>query len=347
MHYDRISADCHLDLCWLPPDLFTSRASAAMRDRMPYVTEGPKGPMWVTKKGGNFGLANGMGSAGREYVPGQIHRSDRMASTGLYEDGKRGIRRLSDPELRLKDQDRDGVQAEVLYGILGSSTRMNDPEAAVEMIRIYNDFLADFCETHPDRFAGLACIPSVPIDAAVNEVQRVVKRGGVRGLDVANTLDMPPLYEPYWEPLWDAVDESGLPLHFHTVGGRMPDGIRKTLWGSAWGEKVDAPMPHRVARAGFAVHISGFQIYMSTILMSLVYGGVLERHPTHARGDRRGRHRLDSLHPGPHGPGVGGPVQGPGPQHEARVTTGGGSAGPPISRTASASSCSTSWARTT
>jgi predicted TIM-barrel fold metal-dependent hydrolase len=263
----------------LPPDLFTGRASAAMRDRMPYVTEGPRGPMWVTKKGGNFGLANGMGSAGREYVPGQIHRSDRMASTGLYEDGKRGIRRLSDPELRLRDQDRDGVQAEVLYGILGSSTRMNDPEAAVEMIRIYNDWLADFCETHPERFAGLACIPSAPIDAAVSEVKRVVKRGGVRGLDVANTLDMPPLYDPYWHPLWDAIDDSGLPLHFHTVGGRMPDAIRKTLWGSAWGEKVDAPLEHRVARAGFAVHISGFQIYMSTILMSLVYGAVLERHP--------------------------------------------------------------------
>ena len=280
MTLTRISADCHIDMPWIPPDLFTGNARASLRDRMPYVTEGPKGPMWVTKKGGNFGLANGMGSAGREYVPGQIHRSDRMASTGLYEDGKRGIRRLSDPELRLKDQDRDGVQAEVLYGILGSSTRMNDPEAAVELIRIYNDFLADFCETHHDRFAGLACIPSVPIEAAVNEVQRVVKRGGVRGLDVANTLDMPPLYEPYWEPFWDAVDESGLPLHFHTVGGRMPDGIRKTLWGSAWGEKVDAPMPHRVARAGFAVHISGFQIYMSTILMSLIYGGVLERHPS-------------------------------------------------------------------
>ena len=279
MHYDRISADCHLDLCWMPPDLFTSRASAALKDRMPYVTQGPKGPMWVTKKGGTFGLANGMGSAGREYVPGQIHRSDRMASTGLYEDGKKGIRRLSEPELRLKDQDRDGVQAEVLYGILGSSTRMGDPEAAVEMIRVYNDWLADFCDTHPERFAGLACIPSAPIDAAVAEVKRVVKRGAVRGVDVANSPDMPPLYDPYWSPLWDAVDDSGLPLHFHTVGGRMPDAIRKTLWGSAWGEKVEGTIDFRVARAGFAVHISGFQIYMSTILMSLIYGGVLERHP--------------------------------------------------------------------
>ena len=40
---------------------------------------------------------NGMGSAGREYVPGQIHRSDRMASTGLYDDGKRGIRQAHRP----------------------------------------------------------------------------------------------------------------------------------------------------------------------------------------------------------------------------------------------------------
>ena len=40
---------------------------------------------------------NGMGSAGRKYMPGKIHRSDRMASTGLYEDGKKGIRRLTDP----------------------------------------------------------------------------------------------------------------------------------------------------------------------------------------------------------------------------------------------------------
>ena len=28
MHYNRISADCHLDLPWMPPDLFTSMALA-------------------------------------------------------------------------------------------------------------------------------------------------------------------------------------------------------------------------------------------------------------------------------------------------------------------------------
>src|SRR5437762_4665311 len=138
MRYEMISADCHVDLCWLPPDLFTANASAGLRDRMPYVCDGPKGPVCVTKQGANLGLVNGMGSAGREYVPGQIHRSDRMASTGLYEDGRKGIRRLTDPDLRLQDQDRDGVQAEVLYGILGSSMRLNDPEAGFVMLQIYN-----------------------------------------------------------------------------------------------------------------------------------------------------------------------------------------------------------------
>ena len=46
---------------------------------MPFVADGEKGPVWVSRNGAYFGLQNGMGSAGREYVPGQIHRSDRMA----------------------------------------------------------------------------------------------------------------------------------------------------------------------------------------------------------------------------------------------------------------------------
>src|SRR5438445_4441885 len=139
MRYELISADCHVDLCWLPPDLFVQNASPDMRERMPRVVDGPKGPTWTTKAGANVGLACGMGSAGSQYVPGKIHRADRMAATGLYEDGKRGIRRLTDPDLRIKDQDRDGVQAEVLYGVLGASSRLNDSEAAVEVMRVYNE----------------------------------------------------------------------------------------------------------------------------------------------------------------------------------------------------------------
>jgi predicted TIM-barrel fold metal-dependent hydrolase len=265
MQYEIISADCHIDLPWLPADLFIDHASARLRDRMPYVEQTDKGPYWVSKNGGNFGLQNGMGSAGRVYVPGQIHRSDRMAEQGLYRDGEAGIPRLTDPELRVKDQDLDGIQGEVLYGILGASGRLNDEEAATEMMRIYNEWLADFCAKRPERFAGIASIPSTDIDAAVSEVERVVQRGVLRGLEVANNHAMKPLFDPHWEPLWQVINESGLPLHYHTIGPRIDYDFQT--------------MERLQRRQAFAVHITGFQLAMSKIVMEIIYGGVLEAYP--------------------------------------------------------------------
>jgi predicted TIM-barrel fold metal-dependent hydrolase len=239
--------------------------------------------MWMTKKGANLGHLNGMGSAGRKYIAGRIHRADRMAETGLYEDGKRGIRRLTDPHLRVKDQDRDGVQAEVLYGVLGATSRLNDAEAAVEVMRIYNEWLAEFCAACPDRYAGLASIPNHPIEASIAEVKRVAARGVLRGLDIANSPDLRPLWDPYWNPLWQVIDETGLPLHFHTVGGYMPDHIRRiAMIGSdptrallPGAPEVELP----VARAAFASHITAFQINMSSVLTSMIFSGILERYP--------------------------------------------------------------------
>jgi predicted TIM-barrel fold metal-dependent hydrolase len=264
MKYDVISADCHIDLIWLPPDLFTSNASIELRDRMPYVTEGPRGREWVTKAGASFGLDVGMGSAGRQYVPGSIHRSDRMAATGLFDKEQATARRLTDPDLRLKDQDRDGIQAEVLYGILGATSRLNDDEAAGAMLRIYNDWLAEFCAKHPDRYAGLACIPNHSREAAVAEIERVARRGAVRGLEIARKYDMTPLWDPWWDPVWDAAATSGLPLHFHTIGGARRDFSQLT---------------GKTLLAARAASITQFQIHMADVLMAIIFAGVLERRP--------------------------------------------------------------------
>ena len=258
-----ISADCHIDLIWMPPNLFTDNARAALKDRMPYVTEGENGPTWVSKNGAIFGLQCGMGSAGRQYVPGQIHRSDRMASTGLYEPEQRELRRLTDPNLRLVDQDLDGVSGEVLYGILGASSRLNDPEAATEVMRIYNEWLAEFCSAQPDRYAGLANIPNHDIAAAVAEIERVAERGVVRGLEVANSYDMKPLFHTDWEPMWAVANAAKLPVHFHTVGSKPPS--------------IEGLEPLQ-QRQQFAVQITGFQMGMSRILMEVIFGGILEKY---------------------------------------------------------------------
>jgi len=55
MQYQVISADGHIDLPWLPPDLFTANASKEFKDRMPYVTDSGKGPIWVANNGIQFG----------------------------------------------------------------------------------------------------------------------------------------------------------------------------------------------------------------------------------------------------------------------------------------------------
>ena len=265
MKYNVISADCHIDFPWLPSELFLDNCHPDLLERMPYVEETDKGRFWTSKKGARFGLQNGMGSAGRRYVKGEIHRSDRMAETGLYDDGANGIPRLTDPDLRLADQARDGVQGEVLYGVLGAAMRLQDDVASVEVLRIYNEWLADFCSKHPDRYAGIASITSSSIETAVEEVERVAKRGVARGIEVSITHDMLPLFHPDWEPLWAAIEDAGIPMHFHTIGPKMPYDYEKL-----------GPLQRRQA---FAVHITGFQLAMATVLMEIIYGGVLEAHP--------------------------------------------------------------------
>src|SRR5207247_11459377 len=62
-----ISADDHIDLQWLPKDLWQKRVPPAWRDRAPKVVETPEGPYWVRgsdrwdPSGGRKGAAGAQG----------------------------------------------------------------------------------------------------------------------------------------------------------------------------------------------------------------------------------------------------------------------------------------------
>ena len=304
MRYNRISADCHLDMPWMPPDLFTSEASREMKDRMPFVADGPDGPLWQTKSGATFGLKNGVGPSGAKLVPGQNRRVDIMAETGLFADGKKDIRRVSDPHLRLKDMERDGVDAEVIFGILGSASKLQDNEAAAEMFRIYNDWLKDFCSHYPDRHIGLACLPYGNVDWAVQEIHRVAKMG-LKGLELSCSWDMEPMWHPCWEPLWKAVDDVQLPLHFHTFPTTPPRAREMTSGpGAARGDvhrRVGVP-------DGADPHPGGDDRRRRVRALSAPAGVV-----------RRERHRLDSVRTGPHGLRIRGPLPRPDEAEAERI----------------------------
>jgi uncharacterized protein len=266
MQYRRISADCHLDMIWLPPDLFTSEAPRALKEKMPFVAEKPDGTKrWMTHDGADFGTPGGVGAVGSDYVPGKQLRVDKMHEAGLYDDFKtKGHRRPGDPHLRVKELDRDGVDAEVIYGILAACGKMEDREAANEMLRIYNNFMHNFCSYYPDREIGLACLPYSDIEAAAAEVHRVAKLG-MKGVEVSCSWHMTPMWHPMWDPLWQAVNDTQLPLHFHTFPAVDPK-LRAQQTG---------PTQRAMTYAGLCL----FQMTLGQILTSLMGAAVFERFP--------------------------------------------------------------------
>ena len=211
-----------------------------------------------------FGLVGGVGASGQKYVSGKQLRVDIMAKTGLYDEGRKGVRRPGDPHLRVKEMERDGVDAEVIYGILAAAARLNDREASNEMLRIYNTWLAGFCSHYPDRHVGLACLPYGDIEAAVAEVHRVAKLG-FKGIELSCSWDMEPMWHEQWEPLWRAIDEVGIPLHFHTFPSISP--------------KIREKHSGLTLRALQYSSICMFQMTLGNILTALMGRAVFERYP--------------------------------------------------------------------
>src|ERR1700686_5473403 len=155
--------------------------------------------------------------------------------------------------------DRDGVDAEIIFGILGVARRVRDHEAANEMLRIYNDWLKGFCSKYPDRHIGLACLPYGDIEAAAKEVHRVAKLG-LKGLELSCSWDMEPMWHPVWEPLWKAVSDAQLPLHFHTFPS-VPARERAKLTGET-------------RRKAQFTSVAGFQMNLIQIIAAIIGAGV-------------------------------------------------------------------------
>jgi predicted TIM-barrel fold metal-dependent hydrolase len=259
-----LSADGHIDLPCLPVDLFTEAAPAHLKARVPHVVERDGARVWVTGDGSYLGHVGGVGPHG---APRSFHTSpriERMAAEGLYDDQARGIMRTTIPELRAKDQDRDGVSGEVVYGILLTANNLKDPEAAAVVVRAYNDFLARFCAALPGRFAGIGCLSGTPEQAA-QEVRRCA-RLGLAGAELSLEFGMVPLWHEQWEPIWQAGAEAGIPIHLHSIGNPVDP-----RWMNSG---------KRILRLMTASKTTAFQVPMLEVLGEVIWSGALERHPT-------------------------------------------------------------------
>jgi predicted TIM-barrel fold metal-dependent hydrolase len=239
-----VSADSHVNI---PETAFVEYFPAHLKERAPRLERGADRDM-VVFEGKRIGVWLMNAVAGRKYEEFTAH------ATRLGEGAAGGF----DPIERLKDMDLDGVDADVLFGSVGNDYRgqTDDPALKLALTRAYNDWLAEFCRAAPERLLGIAEMPYWDLDQTLAEAKRA-KEKGLRGI-LLHAIPMDHNYtEPYWEPLWSLAEDLALPVHWH-LGPR--------------------PLTPGLASNRF-VSITCNKAMMAEPITSVVFGGVLQRHP--------------------------------------------------------------------
>jgi len=255
--YRLISTDDHIIE---PPDVWEGRLEAKYQSRAPRVVEIDGEERWVfeDQKLINVGLSVMAGKKYEDYSPKAARFADMRP--GCY-----------NPTERLKDMDLDGIEAQVGFpstpGMAGQTfAEANDKDLALRCLQTYNDWLADtWCAANPKRLIGQTIVPLWDMMLAVAEFQRGLKLGH-KALSLPNdppSMGYPRLCDPYWEPLWDAVEEAGVPVSLHIASGSQKRSLPLTP-----GEGAPA-----------TVFITVGPTANFTVIADMLFSGLLHRHP--------------------------------------------------------------------
>ncbi len=171
-HYQVISADGHVET---PPDEWMKHVPEKYKDRAPRLVKlEDGGEAWQVE--GLPLMQNGLNLTGG--APIRYRNESYWNADGAPRPG------AGTPEQRLREQDQDGIDAEVLYPPVFASRFIEsiaDRRVYVSMVQAYNDFLAEYCSIAPDRLIGNGIVPATGIEDAVAELKRC-KELGIRSI---------------------------------------------------------------------------------------------------------------------------------------------------------------------
>ena len=127
---------------------------------------------------------------------------------------------------RLKDMDFDGVDAEVLYidNLAGSRFYKLPPETSLAAFQAYNSAAVKFARrTRPAWCPSISCRWRMSRRRSI-ELHRLVDQGA-RAVQLPlypTDARIPAYYDPQYERLWSAIEETGIPISLHICppGGR-------------------------------------------------------------------------------------------------------------------------------
>jgi predicted TIM-barrel fold metal-dependent hydrolase len=126
----------------------------------------------------------------------------------------------TDPHERLKEMSQDGVSAEVLYPTRAMRHfGLEDPELQEACLKVYNDWIIEYCQIAGDRLVGIPCISVYNIPNAIKELERC-HDAGLRGAMIwqAPHPDLR-LYSEHYNPFWEACQRLQAPVNLHILTG--------------------------------------------------------------------------------------------------------------------------------
>ena len=196
--YKVISADSHVVE---PGDLWTKYTAKEFRERAPKLVREKDGSDTFVIDGQPLVRPAAFSVAGREAALGTA-----MTFEDVYKGGY-------DPDARLKDMAKDGVEAEVVY----PSVTMRIyaiPDLALKQacFEAYNMWAADFSAKQPERLKALAVVTVEDIESAVSEMHRA-KKAGLVGVMVSISSNDPNLYtQTKYDPFWATAQDLDMPV---------------------------------------------------------------------------------------------------------------------------------------
>ena len=204
--YQVISADSHLDI---NPDLWTHHVPAKFRDQAPRVVRLENGADAITIGDGRpsqVGFVIHIADVPRSELHKQVLTFETASGAGT-------------PERRLREQDQDGVDAEILFSRVQMFRRAKDAEAFLALNRAYNEYLVEeYQAAAPNRLFPLGVIPTSGTDDAVRELEYCA-RAGFKGV----LLDRFPSGKGFPTPdddrFWSASIDLNMPISHHTNAG--------------------------------------------------------------------------------------------------------------------------------
>ena len=127
-------------------------------------------------------------------------------------------RELTDPEARLRDMDRLGVEIQVVYPTLFLIYVTDDVELEIALCRTYNRFMAQACGETRGRVRWIVIPPLRSVEQSIEEMQFAKAHGAVgvffRGMERDRTLD-----DPYFFPIYEEASHLDMPICVHTGAG--------------------------------------------------------------------------------------------------------------------------------